>query len=237
MTDDALHRRRWLLTMAASGAFGLAGLSGLIRRVHALARRPYPEGVQELKGDVRINNKVAVPGAIVNPGDTVTTGKNSQVVFVIGDDAFLLRENSRLQVSGERGGTGAKGEVRAAVVKTLNLLSGRMLSVFGRGEKKIIAPTVTIGIRGTGVYLEAEPTRAYVCTCYGETLLEARELKASEQIRTTYHDAPRYVYGRGATEAIVKAPMINHGDDEVIMLEALMGRTPPFTGGGYDRRY
>jgi hypothetical protein len=238
MTDQAFRTRRWLLAMAASGAFGAAGLSGLIRRAHAAARRPFPEGVQEMKGDVRINKTPAKPGAVVNPGDIVTTGAASHVVFVIGQDAYLLRENSRLQVTGERASTNAAGAVKAAVVKTLNLLSGKMLGAFGRGEKQILAPTVTIGIRGTGVYVEAEPARAYVCTCYGETLLEAREAKASELIRTTHHDAPRYIYGRGAKEVIAKAPVINHGDAEILMLEALMDRTPPFAASGtYENRY
>lgn len=233
--DFSAQRRAWLLALAASGALGAAGIGGLIRRAHAAARRPFPEGVQELKGDVRINNKPAKPGDIVNPGDTVTTGADGYVVFVIGEDAYLLRAGSRLQITGER--ADAAGKVKAAIVKSLNLLSGRMLGAFGRGQKQIVAPTVTIGIRGTGVYVEAEPARAYVCTCYGETQLDARQANASERISTTYHDAPRYIYARGAPEIIVKAPMVNHADAEVIMLEALLGRTPPFVGSGYEHRY
>lgn len=239
MTDKEFHaqRRTWLAALVASGTLGTAGLMGVVRRAQAMARRPFPEGVQEMKGEVRINKKPAKPGDVVNPGDTVTTGPKSQVVFVIGQDAYLLRENSRLQVMGERASTDARGNVKAAIVKTLNLLSGKMLGAFGRGEKQVLAPTVTIGIRGTGVYVEAEPKRAYVCTCYGETQLDARDGKASERIRTTYHDAPRYIYARGAPEVIAKAPVIDHTDDEISMLEALMGRTPPFVTSGYEPRY
>jgi hypothetical protein len=238
MTDNAFRdqRRAWLLSLAATGVFGIAGLTGLIRRVQAAANRPFPEGVQEMKGEVLINNTIARPGALVAPGDTVSTGPASHVVFVIGQDAYLLRERSRLQVSGDKASTSATGQVKAAVVKALNLLSGKMLSAFSKGEKRITTPTVTIGIRGTGVYVEAEPARSYVCTCYGETVLEAKASNATEKIRATYHDAPRYIHAAGAPQAITKAPVINHSDDELIMLEALLNRSPPF-GGSLERRY
>ncbi len=240
MTSESFsaRRRAWLLTLAASGALGVAGLTGLIRRAHALARRLYPEGIQEMKGDVRINNKPAKPGAMVTAGDIVTTGAGGYVVFVIGQDAFMLRERTRLQVSGERAGATPSGEVKAAVVKALNVISGKVLFVFGKGEKRILTPTVTIGVRGTGVYVEAEPKRSYVCTCYGETVLEAKGSNVRETIRTTHHESPRYVYAAGAPEAIMTAaPVVNHTDDELTMLEALLGRTPPFEGNSPYPRY
>jgi hypothetical protein len=239
MIDDIFRtqRRTWLLALAASGAFGAAGLSGMIRRAQAAATRPFPDGIQEMKGEVLVNNAPTKPGAIVSPGDVVSTGPNGYVVFVIGQDAYFLRANSRVQVSGEAASKSASGEVKAAVVKALNLLSGKMLGTFGKGEKRISTPTVTIGIRGTAVYVEAEPARSYVCTCYGETVLEAKDSKATETIRATYHDAPRYVYAAGAPQAITAAPVINHSDAELKMLEALLGRSPPFGGDGYSRSY
>lgn len=238
MTDKVFRdqRRAWLLTLAAGGVFGIGGLTGLIRRVHAAASRPFPDGVQEIKGDVSINDIPARPGSLVVPGDTVTTGPASYVVFVIGQDAYLLRERSQLRVNGSRASTSASGKITAAAVNTLNLISGKLLSAFARGEKRITTPTATIGIRGTGVYVEVEATRSYVCTCYGETVLAALGSSATEKISATYHDAPRYIYAAGASEIITKAPVINHSDDEIIMLEALLGRSPPFAGT-LERRY
>ena len=50
---------------------------------------------------------------------------------------------------------------------------------------------------------------------------------------TKKHDAPRYIYASGE-QLIVKAPVINHTDDELFMLEALVGRMPSFyTSGTY----
>ena len=53
----------------------------------------------------------------------------------------------------------------------LRLLTGSLLSVFGeRGANQALSvntSTATIGIRGTGIYMEAEPDLTYLCTCYG----------------------------------------------------------------------
>src|SRR5712664_1674159 len=95
------RRRTWLKALAAVGVFGPAGLTGLIRKAHAMAGRPYPEGVQDMQGDVRINDVPAKPGVIVKPGDTVTTGANSRAVFVIGKDAYLVRDRSQVKINGE----------------------------------------------------------------------------------------------------------------------------------------
>ena len=48
-----------------------------------------------------------------------------------------------------------------------------------------------------------------------------------ETVVTKKHDAPRYIYAKGE-ELIVKAQVINHTDDELFMLEALVGRMPSF---------
>lgn len=79
----------------------------------------------------------------VSSGDTFVTSTASQALYVIGQDAFLQRENSAVSFSG-------------AVVDVLRILSGKLLSVFAKGSKKIETVTATIGIHGTGCYIEAE---------------------------------------------------------------------------------
>src|SRR3972149_78080 len=39
-------------------------------------------------------------------------------------------------------------------------------------ERRLVARTVTIGIRGTGVYVETAPEVTYACTCFGATELK-----------------------------------------------------------------
>ena len=115
------------------------------------------------------------------------------------------------------------------------LVTGKLLSVFGRGPRRIATSTATIGIRGTGIYIEAEAERTYVCTCYGVVDLQASNMPAAkETVRTIHHDAPRYIYAHGEMpiQMIQTAPVMNHSDAELIMLEALVGREPPFVGKG-----
>lgn len=197
---------------------GLGATPLLIRDALAMAGRPVAPGFHKLEGDVRLNHQPARPGMIVNHGDTVATGRDGMAVFVVERDAFLLRANSEVEIA--TSGTG---------VRILRVLTGKLMSVFGKGEKQFILPTATLGIRGTGVYVEAEPARAYVCTCYGEVEIQAlADASAREVVRTRHHEAPRFIHAGFAGALIQPAPMFNHTDAELIMLEALVGRMPPF---------
>ena len=192
----------------------------------ALAADKRPSGMIEVRGEVLINGRPARAGAALKPGDSVATAPESSAVFVVGRDAFLIRERSELLTAG-----------RSVLTGSLRLVTGKLLSVFGRGPRSITTPTSTIGIRGTGIYIEAEAERTYVCTCYGLVDLQASNMpEARETVRTTHHDAPRYIYAHGETpiKMIEPAPVVNHTDVELIMLEALVGRKPPFVGSGLE---
>lgn len=93
--------------------------------------------------------------------------------------------------------------------------------------------------RGTGLYVEAERERTYVCACYGITDLAALSDPSSrETIESDHHDEPRYILASGAPGIRIRsAPVINHTDFELTLIESLVGRVPPFGagGGGYQR--
>jgi hypothetical protein len=110
-----------------------------------------------------------------------------------------------------------------------------MLSVFESGQRREIrTTTATIGIRGTGIYVAIEPQRTYACTCYGEAVLTpVDDPAAAETVRTRRHDQPRYIYGKGMPNMMEAAPVINHTDVELQMLETLVGRKVPFEMGTY----
>lgn len=216
-------RRDWLKRALLGGAL----MPLLLRDALAADRRP--SGMLEVKGEVLINGRLAQPGAALRPGDRVATAAGSSAVFVLGRDAFLIREQSELRTAGGR-----------PLANVLRLVTGKLLSVFGRGTRRIATPTATIGIRGTGIYIEAEAERSYVCTCYGVVDLQANNMpEARETVRTTHHDAPRFIYAHGEMpiKMIEIAPVINHTDAELIMLEALVGRVPPFVGSGTEYKY
>ena len=72
-----------------------------------------------------------------------------------------------------------------------------------------------------------------MCTCYGEAdLASLAEPTARETVRTQHHEAPRYIMGSGAPQMLMQAPVINHTDAELILLESLVGRRPPFMDAG-----
>ena len=211
-------RREWLKQALVGGA----ALPLLLRQ--ALAASTRGDGMAEIRGEVRINGKRAGAGAVLARGDTVTTAPGASAVFVLGRDAFLIRESSELRTAGSN-----------ALAGTLRLVTGKLLSVFDRGPRSIVTGTATLGIRGTGIYLEAEAERTYVCTCYGTVEMQANSMpEARETVQTKHHEAPRYIYARGEMpiKMIVAAPLINHADAELIMLEALVGREPPFVASG-----
>ena len=214
-------RRSCLKRLAVAGLLGTAGFDGLFRTALANAGKPVVPGVQKLKGTVLINGRPASEGMLVGSGDTVMTGANSEVVYVINQDAFLQRENSAVSFSG-------------AVADVMRVLTGKILSVFGKGPKKLQTVTATIGIRGTGCYIEAEENRVYFCLCYGVAdVVPVADPSHVERIETRHHDHPVYLYRDSATPMMVDASVINHTDAELELLENLVGRWPPFSKGYY----
>jgi len=218
-----MSRRAWLARAAAGGAALAAAMAGLRR---ALARGAVEPGVARVRGDVRINGKPAQRGMEVRPGDVITTGPGAELVVVIGRDAFLVRAQSRIELS---------GDATRLLVASLRVVTGALLSVFEPGKsKQIRTATATIGIRGTGIYVELDGPRTYVCTCYGEAeLTPVDDPAAAETVRAQHHDEPRYVHPRGMPRMIEKAPVVNHTDAELILLEDLVGRIVPFATSGY----
>jgi hypothetical protein len=227
-------RRAFLLQSLAAGLLGAGGISGAAAQFFGRRPRKLPAGqsVYEASGAVTVNGQAANAATRIGPGDRVETGTGAQLIFVVGADAFILRASSSLEIGGS-----------SFVVNTMRLATGAVLSVFGRGAaKRVITPTSTIGIRGTGLYVEARPDLSYVCNCYGEIeIAAADDPSVTERIVSSHHDAPRYVLKAGAARRIQPAPFINHTDLELTLIETLVGRTPPFSlfdeGYGGARRY
>ena len=214
-------RRRHLKSLAAAGLLGAGGISGLIRVALAAGVKPVPPGLYRVKGDVRINGQPAREGTLVKPGDTVTTGRGAEAVFVIGQDAFLQRENSVVNFGAD------------AAKEFFRVVTGKLLSVFGKGDKRLATPTATIGIRGTGCYIEAEEKVVYFCLCYGVAeITPSAEPGRTERIATRHHDHPVLIHDDRGMPSMADAKVINHTDAELTLLENLTGRWPPFHGYG-----
>ena len=217
-----LSRRRRFLTGAGS-LLAAASPLGAIRQTLADEAKPVRPGMRRVSGNVWINDRKAQEGSLVSAGDTVTTAADAEAVYVIGKDAFLQRADSQVHFGMLAG-------------QFFRMLSGRLLSVFGPGEKMLQVPTATIGIRGTACYLEAARERTYFCLCYGTADITLTDHPTqTKRITTQHHDQPMMLYAHvGKAIGMEEAAVINHWDAELVMLEALQGRQPPF---GSQERY
>lgn len=231
-------RRLFLLNALRLGALGAVGsLPPLAARAELLGKVPrkMPAGqsIYDMRGNITINGTPASIQSVIRNNDVIMTGNNSHLIFVVGHDAFILRANSELQLSGEDN----------LLVSGLRILTGSLLSVFGKSRHQINTATATIGIRGTGVYVESDPEMSYVCTCYGTTeIASASDPNSRETVTSQHHDDAKYVLAPGGSGSLIrKAPFKNHTDMELTLIETLVGRTPPFglLDDGYDhpRRY
>jgi hypothetical protein len=204
------HRRGFMLASLGAGSLLL------LPSVAAAGQ------ITSLKGTLKVNNRAADAKTPIFSGDTVETGPDSQLVFKLNEDAFLMRAGSRMKLE--------QKHQFDLLISGLRLITGGLAIAFGKGQKKIYTQTLTAGIRGTGIYLEAKPDVTYFCTCYGSTDLVTPGDDAShdhELVTATRH-ASRYVYHDShGSSRIVAAPTINHTDEELAMLEGLMGRSCP----------
>jgi hypothetical protein len=171
--------------------------------------------VVEFVGDVLLNGQRMLPQQTVQTGDDILTGPASRLVFMIGNAAFHVRQNSRMTV--ERGAT-------LHTVSLLRLLTGAVVSVFGRGSSRaIVTPTLTAGIRGTGVYTEVMPDqRSYFCNCYGTVDMVARRDRV--QSVSTYHQSFWGEVEPRNGHFLTPAGAINHSDEELEFLARLIGQ-------------
>lgn len=235
-------RRRLLLQGLAGGALATMFPAGRLLAVEFTLppRLPAGQSVYQVTGKAWVNGKRIDAGTVIGPNDTVKTAPGSRLVFAVGGHAMLLRGGVHLVMQGEE-----KGEDGQPLVNLLRLLSGALLSVSRHKGMKVYTPSASIGVRGTGVYLEAGPQKTYFCDCYGDVDVSANgEPSSVETIHSLHHDRPLYIFnevqpipGAGNTdhrERIMPArlPRPNHTDDELMMIEALVGRTPPFAEKG-----
>ena len=157
-------RRRELIRALASGAFmlGVPGAGALAAEAFGSrpAKLPPNQSIYRMSGTVTVNGAPATMQTLVASKDTIETGSNSEVVFVVGENAFILRSDSRMTLEPDK---------RSALASVLNLVAGKLLAVFppGKTQTQIRTPVSTMGIRGTGVYIESDPEQTYFCTCYG----------------------------------------------------------------------
>jgi hypothetical protein len=113
-----------------------------------------------------------------------------------------------------------------SAVSVLRMLTGAVASAWGRGSpRQIVTPTLTAGIRGTGVYTEIfadQDQRSYFCNCYGTVELAVGSERTVS--RSDYHQS---FWGEVAPKngrLLTPATAINHTDEELELLAGLIGQ-------------
>ena len=169
-------------------------------------------------GEVYVNGQRASMSVALRPGDRVLTGPESTLTVAIGEDAFRLRPLTSVTFDGASD---------SKLVTGLRVLSGALLGAFRKHERREVkTATATIGIRGTAVYIEANPVLTYVCTCYGDVDIECATYRSTKRVQSRDH-TPNYIFARVLSgRSIVDAPVINHTNAELAELEKLVGRAP-----------
>ena len=220
-------RRKVLIQALSLGVFasGLPVGDALAQSIFGSrpSKLPPSQSIYRLQGQASVNDKEANLQTRINPGDTVKTAPGSEIVFVVNTNAMVMRGGSTVVIEKEE-------KSSSFIIAGLRLLTGALLSVSRNTPMKVNTRNATIGIRGTGFYIEAEPEQTYFCTCYGSTTVESSvDPESKDTIVATHHDRPIYVVNDGGRgKNIRNAPFINHTDQELGLIETLVGRTPAF---------
>lgn len=225
--DSEDPQRRQLIQKLGLGAFSLAVPYSTASAFSLFGDKPekLPAGksVFRLTGSASVNDIAITEKTLIRPGDRVKTGKNSELVFAVGTQAMILRDEAELVIEGPA------DDLTSMIIAGLSLITGKLLSVSRDAPMEVRTVTATIGVRGTGWYIEADPQQTYFCTCYGTTDINANKDGEQLTVAATRHDQPVYILGDNASgKSIRKAPFINHTDQELMLIETLVGRTPPF---------
>ena len=228
-------RRRLLIEALASGVLGNALVSTTWAQGSKEAKggkvEKLPTGttVFRVTGGAFVNDQPMKADTPFPPNCVVHTALDSEAIFVVGTSAFLLRANSKLSLRGPAniaaGATGAGPGI-------IQVMSGKVLAVFGGGTRRLQTAAANIQISGTGVYLEARAEETYFCLCYGVAEVNATaDPSAVERVVSRQHDRPLSIAAqrRSGSPTIRDAPFVNHTDQELALIETLVGRVPPFT--------
>ena len=205
--DEVLWWQRRGFLGAAAAWTAMGGFAS----AHAQQR----SNIVDYTGDAMINGERLTRERTIQIGDSIQTGPGSNLIFVIGNASFQVRQNTRFTV--ERGPT-------LFTVSVLRLLTGGIAAVFGKGaSRQVSTPTLTAGIRGTGIYaevFEAQNFRSYFCNCYGTIDMNAGPDKAVSQ--SSYHQSFWGEVQPKNGRYLTAANAINHTDEELEYLAKLV---------------
>lgn len=219
------NSRRSVLKLGLMTTAGLTVGAPLLEAI--AAKKVMPEGlsVYTMGGNVTVNGAPAKPNTVIDANAVVETAKGAHIVFVLGDDAFFMREKSIAKF-------GTSAELKSGV----QVEKGSLLSSIARrsDDDKVTVQTSTakvyVGKKSAALYVESKKKSSYICLCYGKAKLSANGAPDDlKRIKSLHHDKPRKVLAEAKKGKFIKhAKLKNHSDKEVGLLDSLNGRRPKF---------
>src|SRR3569832_275262 len=117
--DEVLWWQRRSFMRAAAAWTAMGGF--------AAAQAQQRANIVELSGDATVNGERLTRDRSIQTGDSIQTGPGSNLIFVIGNSSFQVRQYSRLTV--ERGAS-------LFAVSVLRMITGGVAAVFGKGTNR-----------------------------------------------------------------------------------------------------
>ena len=143
-----------------------------------------------------------------------------QTIFTVGEDAFLADANFNAEIALDEAG----------VMTQFTILSGQVLAVLKprtARQTDLLMPNSTASIRGTGFYANVDllDSDDYICCCYGHILFQNASNGDVQQLKNSYHNATAIDEKGDFYQPQLDYPY-GHYDDELLLLERLVGRQP-----------
>lgn len=163
-----------------------------------------------LDGQVTVNGKPAVEGALLKGPVTLKTGANSTLEVVFdGRNVFRLGPTTvaridfaqaQKQVNVDRGSF-------SAVLKQLAVATGADASFTLR------TPTANAGVRGTSFHVMVDDASTYFCACNGQVGLDDGVAKDAEVLTNAHHGARIFTKDAGGNVVVTVAGLQGHTDE------------------------
>ena len=152
---------------------------------------PAGQSIYRLAGAVTVNGSPATLQTQIRPGDTIETGRDGEIVFVIGGQSMILRAGSRLEVAAAP----RQEKSTSVIVSGLRLLTGGVLSVSRGSGQRLETANASIGIRGTGVVPRSRAGAHLLLHLLRRRRRSARATtrRARQTVAAKHHDRRLYV--------------------------------------------
>ena len=183
--------------------------------------------VKSIRGSASAGGRPLTLGAQVNSGEKITTAVGAVVILSLSDNTIMrINGNTSLQLE--------IGANRSGIFK---LTVGSLLTVMPTRNRYLVQlPTAVVGIKGTvffqQIYHPGETTavgmeqkrytipegvREYFCLCNGAAdFVEKGSMGTFFSDKAEHHNS--YYIDPSRPNPLVKAPMVNHSDEQISQL-------------------